>query len=148
MEFASPAWSPWLEGDKKKLEAVQERAIKMISGLKGKTYEEKCRELGLETLEERRDRQDMAEVHRMMQEEEKESRRGVLQVIGTRGGTTTRRAADSTSLQKQYARTDTRKYSFGLRVKERWNSMDSGIREETDGKVFKRRLKLERKRNQ
>jgi hypothetical protein len=31
------------------LEKVQEKALKMISGLKGATYEEKCAELGLKT---------------------------------------------------------------------------------------------------
>jgi hypothetical protein len=36
----------------------------MVSGLKGSTYEEKCTELGLETLKSRRERQDMALVHK------------------------------------------------------------------------------------
>ncbi len=44
LEFASPAWSPWLEADKEVLEKVQKRAVNMISGLKAKTYEEKLRE--------------------------------------------------------------------------------------------------------
>ena len=52
LEFASPAWSPWLEADKEVLEKVQRRAVNMISGLKAKTYAEKLRELGLTTLEE------------------------------------------------------------------------------------------------
>ena len=34
---------------------VQQQAVKMISGLKGHTYEEKCKEIGLETLENRRE---------------------------------------------------------------------------------------------
>ncbi len=51
------------------LEKVQEKAIKMISGLKGSTYEEKCEELGLETLEERRGGQDMALVHKFLTEQ-------------------------------------------------------------------------------
>ena len=51
------------------LEKVQEKAIKMISGLKGATYEEKCAELGLKTLEERRGGQDMALVHKFLTEQ-------------------------------------------------------------------------------
>ena len=54
VEFASPAWSPWTEADKATIEKVQIRAVKMISGLSGTTYEEKCKELGLDTLEDRR----------------------------------------------------------------------------------------------
>jgi hypothetical protein len=46
LEFSSPAWSPWLQGDKEALEKVQEKAIKMVAGLKGSIYEEKCEELG------------------------------------------------------------------------------------------------------
>ncbi len=48
-----PAWSPWQEGDKEVLEKVQKRAVKIISGLEGKTYEERLKEVGLLTLEER-----------------------------------------------------------------------------------------------
>jgi ribonuclease P/MRP protein subunit RPP40 len=56
LEFSSPAWSPWLQGDIDTLEKVQEKAVKMVAGLKGETYQEKCAELGLETLEKRRER--------------------------------------------------------------------------------------------
>jgi hypothetical protein len=38
----------------------------MVPGLAGKTYEERSAELGLETLEERRDQADMALVHKIM----------------------------------------------------------------------------------
>jgi hypothetical protein len=38
----------------------------MVAGLRGSDYEERCAELGLETLEERRQSQDMALVHKMM----------------------------------------------------------------------------------
>jgi hypothetical protein len=54
LEFAAPAWSPWLQGDKDTFEKVQEKAVNMVSGLKGKTYLEKCAEMGIETLEDRR----------------------------------------------------------------------------------------------
>jgi hypothetical protein len=36
LEFSSQAWSPWLVGDKETLEKVQEKAVKMVSGLKSK----------------------------------------------------------------------------------------------------------------
>ena len=50
VEFASPAWSPWSEQDKTLLEKVQIKAVNLVTGLKGLTYEDKCKELGLETL--------------------------------------------------------------------------------------------------
>jgi hypothetical protein len=63
LEFASPAWSPWQQGDKDVLEEVQEKAVKMVSGLKGMENPLRCAELNLETLEKRREGQDMSLVH-------------------------------------------------------------------------------------
>jgi len=42
------------------LKKVQEKAVQMVSGLKITTYQEKCEELHLQSLVERRDNQDMA----------------------------------------------------------------------------------------
>jgi ribonuclease P/MRP protein subunit RPP40 len=45
LEFASPAWSPWNAGDQEELERVQQKAIKMVTGLKRETYEENVKSL-------------------------------------------------------------------------------------------------------
>ncbi len=66
LEFAVPAWSPWLEADKEVLEKVQRRAIQMVSGLKAHTYEDRLKELGLTTLEERRHQADMAQTYKIV----------------------------------------------------------------------------------
>jgi hypothetical protein len=66
LEFASPAWSPWLAGDIEVLEKVQEKARRMTTGLKGNTYEERCREVGLSTLQERRKVQDLTQVFKIL----------------------------------------------------------------------------------
>jgi hypothetical protein len=62
LEFASPAWSPWQTGDIATIEKVREKALKMTSGVRGESYEERCREAGLETLEARRKTQDITQV--------------------------------------------------------------------------------------
>jgi hypothetical protein len=49
---------------------VQKKAINMISGLKEREYEARCREIGIETLEERRINQDMAQVYRYKEQVE------------------------------------------------------------------------------
>ncbi len=46
LEFCVPAWSPWLDGDKDCLERVQKRAVVMISGLAGRTYEDQAERTG------------------------------------------------------------------------------------------------------
>jgi hypothetical protein len=51
------------------LKKVQEKAVqKMVSGLKGTTYKQKCEELGLQILVEMKDSQDMALVHKFLTE--------------------------------------------------------------------------------
>ena len=64
LEHAVGAWSPWSEGDKETLERVQKRLIRNISDKRGETYEERLRNVGLTTLEERRERGDMIEAFR------------------------------------------------------------------------------------
>jgi hypothetical protein len=54
LEFASPAWSPWQQGDMDVLGRVKEKAVKMVSGLKSNSYLEKCGQLRFETLEEKK----------------------------------------------------------------------------------------------
>ena len=66
LEFAVAAWSPWQEGDIKMIEKVQERMIRMLSDVKGKTYEEKVADAGLTTLRERRVRGDAIETSKTM----------------------------------------------------------------------------------
>ena len=137
MEFASPAWSPWLEGDKTILEKVQQKAVKMISGLKGGNYEEKCRELGLETLEKRRTKQDMAEVYRIV----KGDRGSNIFIKASAGGAIrTRTAADPSNLRKGFARTDIRKNFFTLRVVDMWNGLPAEVKQAPNQKAFKRAL--------
>jgi len=47
------------------LEKIQHRYTKMIINMREKTYEERLKSLGLWTLEERRNRQDIIEVFKM-----------------------------------------------------------------------------------
>jgi hypothetical protein len=58
--------SPWTATDIETLEKVQEKAIRNTAGLKGKTYEEKCKEVGLETLAMRRNMQDLMQTFKIM----------------------------------------------------------------------------------
>ena len=66
LEFSVQAWAPWCQKDKELLENVQKRAVRMISGLKSEDYEDRLKELGLTSLEERRHRADKALVHSVM----------------------------------------------------------------------------------
>ena len=143
LEFATPSWTPWLAGDKEVLEKVQEKAVKMVAGLRGSDYEERCAELGLETLEERRQGQDMALVHKMMNNGQGA---GMFEFArNDENGVRTRRAAATHGLVVQYARTDIRKYSFAVRVVEPWNRLPDTLKKAASKEAFKREWKLLRK---
>ena len=70
LEYAVQSWNPCYQYDIDLLENVQIRAIKMVSGLKGKTYEDRLKEVGLTTLKVRRERGDMIQVWKILHEKE------------------------------------------------------------------------------
>jgi hypothetical protein len=117
------------------LEWVQEKAVKMVSGLKSNSYQERCAELRLETLEKSRTDQDLVLTHKMLTAGRfRES--GVLKQFRETGGTTTRMASDPKNLLTQFARTELRKGSFGIRVTESWNVLTSEQKHARDGKTL------------
>ena len=65
------AWSPWTLGDKEVLEAVQRRAVGMVTNLKDRTYQEKLAELSMVPLEERRKRGDLVQMFRTVSGKDK-----------------------------------------------------------------------------
>jgi hypothetical protein len=125
LEFVVPARSPWLQGDKDTLERVQERAVRMVSRLKGKHIRGKCAELGLKTLEERRTAQDMVLVHKFLTEK---GDSGLFQRMFNQQRSRTRQAAGEHVLCVQYARTDPRKHSVAKRTVKRWNRLPDTIK--------------------
>ena len=58
--------APWQEGDKKVLQKVQERVIRMISNMKGRCYQDRLKDVGITTLEERRRSGNMIATYRIL----------------------------------------------------------------------------------
>ena len=141
LEFAAPAWSPWLQEDKNKLERVQRKAVGMISGLKSGSYEEKCKELNIDTLEVRRERQDLLEAYRVVHSEEHENSQKLLVRQIERAGAATRATADPWKLSVPRARLDIRKHTFASRVPEKWNNLPIEIKNAANLMMFKNALK-------
>ena len=65
LEYAGTVWCPYLVGDRETLEKVQKRMVRMIPGLRG-SYEDKLRDLGMTTLQRRRERGDMIQTWRIL----------------------------------------------------------------------------------
>ena len=66
------AWAPWTQENCEILERVQKRAVKVVSGLKGQSYEERLRELELASLSDRRGEIDMVQTYKLLNESDSE----------------------------------------------------------------------------
>jgi hypothetical protein len=145
LEFASPAWSPWLEADKEMLEKIQKRAVNMVSGLRAHTYEEKLKELGLTTLEERRHQADMVQVYKIVNGKDMVDSQTWFQLAG-QAERHTRSTADPLNLRPQAARLDLRRNFFTNRVVEDWNKIPLVVRKAKTVISFKNGYALHRAR--
>lgn len=88
LEYATSVWSPQYKKDMIALENVQRRATRLLPCLKGKTYPERLKTLGLPSLDHRRKRADMVQVYKIMiniDKVNKDKLFTMLQYTGTRG---------------------------------------------------------------
>jgi hypothetical protein len=121
--FASPAWSPWNVSVQDKLEKVQQKALQMVAGRRGLKSEDRCKELGLETLKQRRLQMDLMLAHKFIGGSIV-GRENLFKKMERPDGVRTRQAMDPNSMVTQYARTDMMKFSFGVREVDSWNRLD------------------------
>ena len=136
LEFAVQAWSPWTAQDKEALEKVQKRAIKMISGLKAREYEDRLKELGLTTLEERRHQADMAMVYKVLTGQEQVDPADWFNTAGE-AARATRATADPLNIRVKHGRLEVRRNFFTVRVTELWNRVPTDIKNMRTVDMFK-----------
>ena len=145
LEFAAAAWSPWTGQDKKQLEKVQERMVRMLSDVRGDTYEEKLKDAGLITLEERRIRGDAIEMFKTMN-----GLNGVDKerwfTIESEDSRATRRNTEVTEegerrrtnvLLVETARLEVRKNFFNVRAAKAWNDIPEEVKNQNSVNAFK-----------
>jgi hypothetical protein len=144
LEFASPAWSPWQEADKECLEKVQKRAVSMISGLASALYEERLKELGLTTLEERRHQLDMLQTYKILAGRDKVDKRKWF-VMSSESDRQTRATADPLSIRIPANRLEIRRQFYSQRVPDQWNKIPLEIRKAPTPWAFKRAYKAHRR---
>ena len=134
LEFAVAAWSPWTKADIECLEKVQMKAARAVSGLRGRSYEERTAELKLPSLQERRRQADMAQTYKIMASEDSD------QWI-TRADTrrTTRNTCGLNNIVPMRNNHEYRNNFFSQRVVEEWNSLPDVVKESRTVQMFKRR---------
>ena len=138
LEFAVAAWNPWTAGDTECLEKVQKRAVAMVSGLGGGTYEERLRELKMPTLKQRRDEIDMVETYKILHKVSNvDESTWFTRNTAADGGRVTRMAADPHSLRLPPARLELRRNFFTCRVVEKWNNLPIEVKCAKNVRQFK-----------
>ena len=96
----------------------------MISGLRGATYEDKCRELDLDTLEVRRTKQDLCLANKLIHSEDKTYSQELFKFAGCESIRTTRATADPLNIRIERSRLEVRKNAYSTRVAGVWNTLD------------------------
>ena len=140
LEFAIPAWSPWLVQDIEILERVQKRAVNFIVGLSGRTYEDKLRELKITSLAERRKKFDMVQTFKILNGHDRVDSSIWFITVGDNANRLTRNTAYRNNLVATRSRTDIRKNFFSNRVVNLWNSLPTDVKDARTVKLFKARL--------
>ena len=136
LEFSAPAWSPWTEHDIECLEKVQKRAVNMVSGLKGNSYEDKLVELDMVTLKERRHQMDMLQAYKIVKGKDRVSKDTWFSMASENVNRVTRSAADPLSMRIPAPRLEVRRNFFSQRVPALWNKVPAQIREAETPRAF------------
>jgi hypothetical protein len=138
LEFSVQAWSPWFLQDIQNLERVQERAVNMVSGLDGYSYEEKLQKIGLPSLFDRRVRGDVIQVWKYLHCYPSTLNNPLLKVVRDHDLRITRHSSKPLDLIKPKARLDIRKHFFAIRCVDTWNSLPGRIQGIEDFEEFKK----------
>ena len=145
LEFAVAAWSPWTEADAEVLEGVQKRLVRLLSNVRGNSYEEKLRDAGLTTLKERRRRGDAIETFKTINGFNKVEKDTWFNFVEedarpTRANTNVTEAGEVRKrdvLKLEKSKLEVRKNSFTVRAAREWNRIPEIVRSKTSVNAFK-----------
>ena len=77
--------------------------------LRGKTYEEKCLELGFDSLETRRKNKDLVQTYKIIKEQESTGENGLFTMVGEATGRVTRANAEPLNIKTVRSRLEIRR---------------------------------------
>ena len=128
LEYCSPTWSPWTVGDTDLREAVQRRAVKAVTNLTSKNYEERLQELGLDTLKVRRQHGDLIQAYKVFSGHDKVDPATWFQRSNEGAGARTRRQDGFWNVNKPEWDGEVRKNFWLVRVCDPWNSLPDDLK--------------------
>ena len=115
----------------------------MISGLKGETYEEKLKELGIQTLEDRRTRYDLIQTFKIISRTEDVEPSTWFKMVDVSRQRQTRSAVHHLNIQPERTNLEIRKHFYSNRVVEKWNNLPTNVKEAPNVNTFKSTLLTE-----
>ena len=136
LEFCSPAWSPWTQADINCLEHIQQRAVRLVSGLRSQDYKDRLQELKLLSLKDRRIKTDMITTYKILNGFDRVDSSTWFKQINQTGRT--RLNADP-NLESSFSRTEIRRNFFSIRVPDIWNKLPAHVKSSTSINMFKSR---------
>ena len=146
LEYAVAAWSPWLTQDIDVLEDVQRRIVRMMSDVRGNTYEERLKNAGLTTLAKRRTRGDVIQAFKVfngmssVQKNEWFNLRDQEEIRSTRANaciTEEGCVRRENVIHMESVRLELRKNFFNVRVGKEWNRIPDQVRKQPSVNAFK-----------
>ena len=129
----------YMRKDIRALEKVQQRATKLVQGLKHKTYEDRLRVLKLISMEDRLHRGDLIETFKILTGKTNVSHE---QFFDLEKDSTTR--GHKFKLKVQQVKTKARAKFFSNRVVRAWNGLPEEVVQATSTNMFKNRLNKSR----
>ena len=128
-------------GDTQLLESVQKRAVKAVTNLTSRTYEERLKELGLDSLEERRKRGDLIQAYRVFSGHDRvKPATWFKRSAPVEGAVTTRRQGGFWNVDTPKWNGEVRRNFWSVRVYDPWNALPDTVKMSETMNGFKNSL--------